>query len=350
MNVLCGGSSPCPIQISSECVFYLSTDLPYIGVTTNMSVEDALKAINEAVSEIDIEGGGPISIVWGDIGGTITNQGDLITYLATTYYSISNSKFPSDITFTLAGGATFGKYTNGETAPWAGLTAIQAITDAAIDYINPVFTSFSVTGQSTTEEVGITLSGSKIFTWGINDNSGSVPTMNIYDITAASTLITGTPNDGSQSQTITTLQLNSNGATQQWRGVGNNTSPVGTFNSSTFTVTARYYRFFGPTVSSPTNSATVRALPSFAFQTGAESFILNTGNTQTKFVVALPPGITITSVIDTSALNAIITSEYILTGTINVLDAGGTNRLYNIYEMNLGVPYSSSHAHSITTT
>jgi hypothetical protein len=65
--------------------------------------------------------------------------------------------------------------------------------------------------------------------------------------------------------------------------------------------------------------------------------------------VALPPSVTISTVIDIDASNANITSTYILTGTINVVDAGGTNRAYNIYELNLGAPYSFSHQHSITT-
>jgi len=347
MNVLCGAPSPCPIQISAACVAYQSTALPYIGVTTNMTLENALKAINDAIGEIE---GGDITLTWGNITGSITNQTDLITYLATNYLSLADATFSSDVTFVLNSGDTFGKYSNGETAPWTGLTAIQAILDAAIDYINPVFNSFSVSGQSTTIEVGTTLSGSRTFTWSITQNSGTVPTIDIYDITAASTLLAGTANDGSQSQTITTIQLNSNGATQQWRGIGNNTNPPGTFNSSIFTVTSRFYRFYGPTSSTPANSAQVRALPTSAFHTGAGTFTLNTGNTETKFVVALPPGVTISSVIDIDALNANITSEYVLLGTINVLDAGSTNRSYNLYEMNIGAPYSSNHQHSITVS
>lgn len=260
----------------------------------------------------------------------------------------ASTAFSSNVTFVLSSGKSFGKYTNGQTAPWAGLTAVQAMQDAAIEYISPAFSAFSITGQSTTVEVGTTLSGSKTFTWTIAANSGVVPTIDIYNITTSSTLVSGTLNDGTQAATITTVQLNSNGATQSWRGIGNNTSPVGTFNSSAFTVTGRFYDFYGPTATSPTNSATVRALPSSAFYTGSTTFTLNTGSTLIKFVVALPPGITITSVIDLDALSANITSEYVLTGTINVLDAGGTNRPYNIYEMDIAIPYSSSHRHSIT--
>ncbi len=69
-------------------------------------------------------------------------------------------------------------------------------------------------------------------------------------------------------------------------------------------------------------------------------------------VVALPQGRTIASVFDIDAANANITASYVLTGTIAVSDNGGsgpTTWNYNIYELNLGEPYSSSHAHSITT-
>jgi hypothetical protein len=259
------------------------------------------------------------------------------------------TRFQNNVPVVLASGKTFGKYINGQTAAWNGLTAIEAIIESVTEYINPVFTSFDVPAQPITIEVGTTLSGSKTFTWAITLNSGTVPTIDIFDVTAVSTLLAGTANDGTQSVTISTIQLNSNGATQVWRGVGNNTSPAGTFNSSNFTVTGRFIRFYGPTASSPANSADVRALPSNAFHTGATTFNLDTGTTLTKFIVALPPSVTITQVLDLDALNANITSEYVLTGTLNVLDAGGTNRSYNIYEMNIGSPYSTSHRHAVTT-
>lgn len=270
--------------------------------------------------------------------------------LTSTWFSyLSESRFSANVPIVLSGSKSFGKYTNGQTASWAGLTAVEAIRDAVTEYIQPVFTAFSITGQSTTVEVGTTLSGSKTFTWIITIGSGVVSTIDLYNITTSSTLLAGTPNDGSQAVTITTVQLNSNGTTQSWRGVGNNSSPSGTFNSSAFTVTSRFYRFYGPASATPSNSAETRALASSAFHTGATTFTLNTGSTLTKFVVALPPGVTISTVIDTSALNAVITSEYVLLGTVNVTDAGGSSRNYNLYEMNIGAPYATSHAHSITT-
>lgn len=262
----------------------------------------------------------------------------------------TESTFASDIVVVLSAGKTFGKYLNGETIPAAGKTAVEVILDVAIEYVASVFASFSISGQVTTVEVGTTLSGSKTFVWSITLNSGSVPTITIYDVTAASNLLTDTTNDGTEAVTITTIQLNSEGAIQRWRGIGTDVTPTPDviFYSSYFTVTGRYYRFFGPSATSPTDSASVRALSSSTFQTGTDVFNLNTGSTLTKFVVALPPGVTISSVIDLDALNADITSEYVAQSSINVLDAGGTNRAYNMYEMNVGAPYSSSHRHQIT--
>lgn len=272
--------------------------------------------------------------------------------LTSTWYSFlpdSRARFTADVPVVLSGSKSFGKYENGETAQWEGLTAVEAMIDAVTEYIHPAFSAFSISGQSTTVEVGTTLSGSKTFTWTLAANSGVVSTIDLYNVTTAATLLAGTPNDGTQAQAITSVQLNSNGATQAWRGIANNTSPVGTVNSSDFTVTGRYYRFYGPTAANPTNSAETRALSSSAFHTGATTFTLNTGTSQVKFAVALPPSVTISSVVDLDALNAVITSEYVLVGTVSVSDAGATSRTYNLYVMTIGSPYASDHRHSITT-
>lgn len=299
------------------------------------------------LNEIDIElDGEPLT------GGEIKNNTLYLAHYdgaALQLMATKSEKFTSDVTFVLGNGKTFGKYSNGQTAAWTGLSAVQAMQDAAIEYIHPAFNSFSISGQATTVEVGTTLSGSKTFTWSIAANSGVVNTIDIYDVTAGSALVAGTSNDGTQAQTVTTFQLNSNGATYSWRGVANNSSPTGTVNSSNFTVTSRFYRFYGAASSLPTNSSEVRALSSNAFHTGATTYNLNTGTSLTRFIVALPPSVTIASVIDLDALEANITSEYVLTGTVSVNDAGGTSRTYNLYQMQVGTPYTSSHRHQITT-
>jgi hypothetical protein len=233
-----------------------------------------------------------------------------------------------------------------------GRTTLSLWEELLVVYLEPSFSSESpvVTGQASTVEVGTTLSGNKTFTWVTTQDVNIKPnTIAIYDISAAAYLVQSLANDGTESITINTLILNSEGSIQQWRAEGTNTNEV-VFISPTRTVTARYKRYYGSTANSVTNSSSVKALPSNEFQTSnINTFILNTGNAQKKFTVALPPSRTISEVIDLDALNANITSNYILTGTINVTDAAGTNRAYNIYEMNIGEPYSASHRHQIKT-
>lgn len=258
----------------------------------------------------------------------------------------------SDIPVVLADGKTLGKYVNGQTIPAIGKTLEEVLRDIALEYVYPEFSSFSVSGQVTMVEIGTTLSGTRTFSWSIVPNSGTVNVVNILDQTLDSYLITNTPNDGSETVAINSSHLNTNGATQSYliRAYDVTPDPDYLIESDMFTITARYYRFFGPAAGSPTNSSEVRGLPVSEFQVSNDQFILDTGNTLVKFVVALPPDRSISEVIDLDALNANITDEYVQTTTITVNDAGGTGRIYNIFEMNIGVPYTNSHRHRISTS
>jgi len=230
----------------------------------------------------------------------------------------------------------------------SGRSLSSIIEEMVITYLSPAFSSFSLSGYVSIVEVGTTLSGNRTFTWATS-NSGNVQpsSVKIRDNTATSYLATGLTSSGVLLTGITTIQLNNNGETQSWRAEGVNTNLVG-FNSSNVVTTGRYYRFYGPDSSQPTNSAQVRALPSSAFQTSnANTFILNTGTVEVNFYVALPPSITISSAIDLDAFNAPM--PYLSLGTVSVLDAGGTSRTYNLYGLTLGAPYASNHQHQITT-
>lgn len=88
MNVLCS-SDNCDFIVNSKCVFYESTALPYTGINTNDSLQDALQSIEEAIQAIVDSGGG--GAVWGAITGTISNQTDLISYLISNYVPLSRT-------------------------------------------------------------------------------------------------------------------------------------------------------------------------------------------------------------------------------------------------------------------
>jgi hypothetical protein len=47
MSVICG-ASPCPLILSSSCVFYEGEELIYIDVQTNDSLQVVLQKINQA--------------------------------------------------------------------------------------------------------------------------------------------------------------------------------------------------------------------------------------------------------------------------------------------------------------
>jgi hypothetical protein len=258
--------------------------------------------------------------------------------------------FANNITVHLPGG-NWGKFVDGDVIPSAGLTAEQVIKLAVQAYTYPTIPAFSITGQSQYVEVGTTLSGSKTFTWTVNNNSGSVTLVDIYDITASSTLLSNTANDGTQAQTITSITLSTSGANQQWRLVAHDATTSTNINSSPFPVIAYFYRFFGPTAATPTNSATVRGLPSSAFQTpGNNVFILNSGTTYQEFDVALPPGISILNVVDLDAFSADITSAFVLQGSsITVSCAGAVTGSYPLYKFFASSPYSSNHRLQVTT-
>jgi hypothetical protein len=235
----------------------------------------------------------------------------------------------------------------------AGSNVFELIRDAVDEYINPTFNSFSISGQPTTVEVGTTLSGSKTFNWSITQNSGIITTLDIYDNTSSSNLLLNTSNDGTENLAITSIQLNANGSVQSWKGVAHNTRPNGVLNSSNFSVTSRFIYGYAPVTAYPANPSDGAANRTYlqalttAYKTG-NTFTLVTGTVRTKFIVMLPPGVTITDVYD-STNNATIRDSYILS-TVSVNDAGGTTRIYNKYEYTISIPYPTSANHQITTT
>jgi len=117
--------------------------------------------------------------------------------------------------------------------------------------------------------------------------------------------------------------------------------------SSVRQVNYNYILYFGSESAAATTSNDVRGLSNKRFPSAGDTFDFNTGNTLRFFNVAIPDGETISSVIDLDALNANITSSYI-NNPFNVQDFGGNNKLYNVYTMEVAVPYSSSHTHRIT--
>lgn len=106
------------------------------------------------------------------------------------------------------------------------------------------------------------------------------------------------------------------------------------------------YAYYGPAAESVTDSDSIKDLPFASFlSTGA--MILQTGTSLTKFVLAIPSHWSVDTIIDLSALNIQMTGDYELMGQIPVnTNSGPVN--YNVFEMDIAVPYSVNHNHQIT--
>ena len=107
--------------------------------------------------------------------------------------------------------------------------------------------------------------------------------------------------------------------------------------------------YYGTASATPVTSSQFRSLTGTMFTNGSNPFTLNTGTTLKRFVVTLPSPSTISSVIDTTAFNADITTSYHLSA-INIYNAAGNPVAYNTYVLSISLPYSQNHAHVVTRT
>jgi hypothetical protein len=133
-----------------------------------------------------------------------------------------------------------------------GNTLSKLLERILIQYLAPVFSTFSITGQATTIEVGTALSGSKTFTWSTTNGTNiATNTIAVRDVTANTLIASGLANDGTEAINIGTI-TNTSPMTRSWRAEGtqqNNPAGNSTFNSSNFTVTSLYPYFYGKVAS-----------------------------------------------------------------------------------------------------
>lgn len=108
-----------------------------------------------------------------------------------------------------------------------------------------------------------------------------------------------------------------------------------------------YLIFYGPSSTAPTTSSDVRNLPNRIFTNGSNPFILKTGNTFTKFTVAMPNALSITQVLDLDASSANLTGSY-NNNPFSVNDYSGNAISYKVYTCSIATPYTANHDHQIT--
>lgn len=268
-----------------------------------------------------------------------------------------DAKFTQNIPVLLAGGRTFGKYGNGSVIPTAGKTIEQVLLDALTEVTPPNYyaptAGISIDKNSYELEVGETVNVSVSVGFQQND-AGAVSGVSIRK--NGSQIGTDNPH-GDAGVKVSTQAITYDAIVNYAQGpiksdTAGNPYPLGRIeagNVGTNQVQLRgFYRlFYGPTAAAPANSADVRALLRNRFEHANKIFLLDTGSVQRIFVVVYPNYMEIDSVIDLDALNANITSSYIVS-SINVNDAGGGIIACKMAVMTNAVAYSSPHFHQIT--
>lgn len=335
--------------LSVEGVAAASEDLQrWINNTTILSVVDSGGKfgilMDTPLYELDVNGSGRMD--------TITTSGIYFSdgsFQNTALVSgvggggSGESLFTSDITVSLAGGKTFGRYSDGEVIPASGKTAVQVVQLATTEPQDP---DASLSASLTTVETGTaTLAVTLNFSYTINNPGASISTVSLEFRRGGAGSWTVLTTDTGLTNYVHNITGNVSADDINYRYVVTDTLAYN--DTATDNVVFSYKVFYGPTSSEPVNSADVRALASSRFLNAGNSWNLNTGSTEVIFSVAMPDSQSISSVVDLDALNANITSEYV-NNPFNVNDAAGTPVSYNVYTMTIAIPYSSSHRHQVT--
>ncbi|NBP02311.1 MAG: hypothetical protein EBU90_19770 [Proteobacteria bacterium] len=145
-------------------------------------------------------------------------------------------------------------------------------------YQPPSFTSFAITGQATTLEIGDSIAaGNKTFTWGTS-NSSNVQANSINISDNSGTLLSSEANDGSATYSLgSNITNNTVGATRTFTISATN-SNSNTFSSS-FIVTWRANLYVGKNTGTTINEAAAEALTASlgGLPTGTKSFSAGPG-------------------------------------------------------------------------
>lgn len=232
-----------------------------------------------------------IALIQNNLGGDVFLTGDgsyKSIDLQATYSGVSTSN------------VTVGGLPAGSSV--AGLTIGEIIEKMIFTYLSPAFSSFSISGQPTTIEVGTSLSGSKTFTWSTSNSSNVQPaSIQVRNVNSNALIATGLTNDGSDSINIGTIS-NTSPISQSFRAEGINTNSI-QFTSSNFTVNSIYPFFYGRSATIPivNSSLLTGGTKVVASSTGTISIIFNADSEYIWF--AHPASNTTKTVWFASALN-----------------------------------------------
>lgn len=134
-------------------------------------------------------------------------------------------------------------------------------------YQSPAFSSFVISGQSTSVEVGFVISGSKTFTWATSNSSNiQANTILIHDVTNNVDLATGLSNDGTETIALPSSIQKTSPSSHQWSVRGTNTHAVNF--SATFTVSWLWQRYYGTSTNVTLTEFDIESLSNFGLASG----------------------------------------------------------------------------------
>jgi hypothetical protein len=192
-------------------------------------------------------------------------------------------------------------------------------------YQAPVFSSFSISGQATTIEVGASISGAQNFIW-LTTNSGNVATdsINIYDITGSATLFTGLANDGIEGYTFPSpIQLVTPGS-YVWQIEGTNTdTPPVTFDKN-FIVNWDWRMHSGASANATLTNSQILALANTSLATAFPTSV-NFAGGSTYFWYWIPSSFTQPTIFRDSTTGFQIDMEAAVTQSVTNVNSVATN-------------------------
>jgi hypothetical protein len=156
----------------------------------------------------------------------------------------------------IAAGSTFSNQT------------MQQMWDALLyPYQAPAFSSFSMSGQSTTVEVGTSISGTKTFSWSTSNSTNvQANSISIVDITNSTTLATGLSNDGTESILLPSAVIKNSAVSNTWRITGTNS--VASNFSANFVVNWYWKIYYGTSSNTTLSEAQIEALTNGVLRNG----------------------------------------------------------------------------------
>lgn len=210
---------------------------------------------------------------------------------------------------------------------------VDIIENLLYPYQYPAFSSFSMSGQTTTLECGVEISsGTKTWTWATSNSSNvNANSIDIDDITDSNNLITGTANDGTEDVSIggSAITKTTTGQQHRWRITGTN-SQSEDFTRD-FVVTWRSPFYYGEGAAG-LSVAQIQGLTKQVTGSGNKTYTFNP-STQVMYVAYPASYGALSSILDPNGFETIADwTLSVVDFTNNSPDYEGTTVSYNVYE------------------